>query len=55
MGPLRSLYEQEGELERAVMRQASGGGAVMLRPVQMSDCGKQDMLPLYPRRAVLTR
>lgn len=41
MGPVRSLYEQQGGLERAVMQQPSGGGPVMLRPVQMSDCGKQ--------------
>lgn len=40
MGPVRSLYEQQGGLERAVMQQPSGGGPVMLRPVQMSDCGK---------------
>ncbi|CAM9242732.1 unnamed protein product, partial [Laminaria digitata] len=38
MGPVRSLYEQQGGLERAVMQQPSGGGPVMLRPVQMSDC-----------------
>lgn len=41
MGPVRSLYEQQGGLERAVMQQPSGGGSLMLRPVQMSDCGKQ--------------
>lgn len=40
MGPVRSLYEQEGELERAVMEQPSVGSPVMLRPVKMSDCGK---------------
>lgn len=41
MGPVRSLYEQEGELERAVMQKSSGGGPLTLRPVQMSDCGKR--------------
>lgn len=41
MGPVRSLYEQQGGLERTVMQQTSGGGPVILRPVQMSDCGKQ--------------
>lgn len=40
MGPIRSLYEQEGDLERALL-QPPGGAPVMLRPVEMSDCGKR--------------
>ena len=40
MGPIRSLYEQEGDLERA-LQQPPEGEAVTLRPVQMSDCGEQ--------------
>lgn len=37
MGPLRSLYEQEGDLERALVQQTP----MVLRPVQISDCGKR--------------
>lgn len=40
MGPIRSLYEQEGDLERALL-QPPGGAPVVLRPVQMSDCGER--------------
>lgn len=36
MGPVRSLYEREGELERVLTR-----GPVMLRPMQILDCGKR--------------
>lgn len=37
MGPLRSLYEQESDLERALLQQSS----MAFRPVQMSDCGER--------------
>lgn len=40
MGPVRSLYEQERDLEGALLQHPSGSGAVMLRPVQMPDCGE---------------
>lgn len=40
MGPIRSLYEQEGELEKMVMQQ--GETPVTLRAVRMSDCGECD-------------
>ena len=53
MGPVRSLYEQQGGLERAVMQQPSGGGPVMLRPVDMSDCGKK--IPRCPCRTSIRR
>ncbi|CAM9727510.1 unnamed protein product [Ectocarpus sp. 4 AP-2014] len=38
MGPVRSLYEHERDLEKVLSRQPPGGGAVALRPVEMSDC-----------------
>lgn len=37
MGPVRSLYEQEGDLERALLQQTP----MVLRPVQTSDCGER--------------
>lgn len=37
MGPIRCLYEQEGDLETALLQQTP----VVLRPVQMSDCGER--------------
>lgn len=39
MGPLRSWYEQEEELENAVFRRQSKGGS-LLRPVHMADFGE---------------
>ncbi|CAM9237328.1 unnamed protein product [Ectocarpus fasciculatus] len=38
MGPVRSLYEHESDLEKVLSQQPPGGGAVALRPVEMSDC-----------------
>ncbi|CAM9994376.1 unnamed protein product [Ectocarpus sp. 6 AP-2014] len=38
MGPVRSLYEHERDLEKVFSRQPPGGGVVALRPVEMSDC-----------------
>lgn len=52
MGPVRSLYEQERDLEGALLQHPSGGGAVMLRPVQMSDCGERDTFFVYDRERV---
>lgn len=40
MGPIRSLYEEGGDFERAVEQEASGGAPIILRPVQLSDCGE---------------
>lgn len=37
MGPVRSLYEQEGDLESTLLQQTP----VVLRPVQMFDCGER--------------
>lgn len=48
MGPVRSLYEQERDLEGALSQHPSG----MLRPVQMSDCGERDKRFVYDRKCV---
>lgn len=41
MGPVRSLFEHESDLEKVLSHQPPGGGAVTLRPVEMSDCGEE--------------
>lgn len=37
MGPVRSLYEKEGDLERAFVKQTP----MVLRAVHLSDCGER--------------
>ena len=47
MGPIRSLYEEGGELESLGAQQTSEGDPIILRPVQISDCGGYSSLPIH--------
>lgn len=46
MGPLRSLYECEGELEKVITQRPTGTLSI-IRPVHMSDCGKVQPIEIY--------
>lgn len=51
MGPIRSLYEEGGDFERAVAQDTSGGAPIILRPVQLSDCGELCKITSWINRA----